>query len=178
MKQELVIQSLPKLKPTKREEKKFVDHFMYLLTSPALYYPQWTPPEPMLKDRMIHLLTDYKCFEREECSDYDALIYVQTASMSFPLDTEWFNIFMWLFMKYYKDEAPSEWNEEHGRELSYCEKHDLLRLKQWIFKKQIEHIKAKNKEEKEVVKEEEKKKQSNFDFFVCKSEGEKLGVDL
>lgn len=173
MKQELIVETLPIKKPTQQEEKKFVEQMLYLLTSPVLYFPDWTPPEQMIKDRMVYLLADNKCYEREECSDYDALIYVQTASMRFPFDTEWHNIFMWLFMKYYKDIAPSEWIEEHGRELNDYEKGLLKRLKVWIFKKQIEHIRAKNKESKKMI---EMKKQSNFDFFVCENEQDRKSI--
>ena len=164
--QEPIIKQLPK--PTKREQEQFADKFVYLLTSPALYYPSWEPPQEMLDKRRIYLLAEHTCYDRKESTDYDALIYIQTASMNFPLNTEWFTIFMNLFMKYYGDRAPPEWKEDHTGELDYCEKESLQRLKNWIFKRQIECIKQKEKENEKEHKKSEEKKQQTFDVFISK----------
>lgn len=161
--QKLIVKQIPK-KPSKRKEKQFADKFVYLLTSPCLYMPMWEPHKEMLDKRRIYLLAEPDCYDKKESTDYDALIYVQTASMNFPLDTEWYNIFMWLFMRYYGDITPPEWKEEHKKELDICEKQSLIRLKQWIFKKQIEDIKTKEKKNKKV----EEKKQSTFDMFISR----------
>lgn len=72
-----------------------------------------------------------------EATDYEAMIYVMTASLANPLNRDWFNIYAYLFRKFYPEQAKTIFSEHEGIELAkYTEARELQRLKQWLWKTQ------------------------------------------
>ena len=135
-----------------KTEKDFINYIMYSLTAPCIYMPTWEPPINVLEKRKIHLLVETTCFDKEVCTDYDAMIYISTVSLNNPLSYHWGNIYRHLSMKYYGDMDPPDVEKDYDRELDGYEKQLLLELKQWIFKKQIEHIRSNAKEGPDCLK--------------------------
>lgn len=67
-------------------------------------------------------------------TDYEAMIYLHTASLATPLSRELQEVYSFLFSKYCEKKA-----KEIGvykERLDELEQHELLRLKNWIYKKQ------------------------------------------
>lgn len=70
----------------------------------------------------------------ERATDYEALIYLHTASLATPLGHHWSKIFFYLFKKFYPDK--SDFISEYEAEIDeYC-RQELEGLKRWIFRRQ------------------------------------------
>jgi hypothetical protein len=65
-----------------------------------------------------------------EATDYEALVYVSTASFAAPLDSTYAKIMMYLFQKYYPEQTVIPEKVTLGN----CEEHHLKRLKEWLNK--------------------------------------------
>ena len=71
----------------------------------------------------------------ETATDYEAMIYLHTASLAAPLAKEWRNVYEYLFSKYHPDEARRM--GVYRNELSELERRKLEDLKKWIYKRQM-----------------------------------------
>jgi len=71
----------------------------------------------------------------DEAGDYEALVYLHTASVAVPFSREWREIYTYLFSKYYPEKARTigVYREEIGE----LENHRLVGLKKWIYKQQM-----------------------------------------
>jgi len=69
-------------------------------------------------------------------TDYEAMVYLHTASLAVPFSEEWRNIYMYLFSKYYPKHA--ERIGVYKDELTELEKRKLEDLKKWIYKQQMD----------------------------------------
>lgn len=71
---------------------------------------------------------------KDEATDYEAMVYLSTASLCQPPSRRWSNIYFHLFGKFYPDRA-----KEIGvnpNSLDPLEERELSHLKEWIFKQQ------------------------------------------
>ncbi|RLI39580.1 hypothetical protein DRO64_10340 [Candidatus Bathyarchaeota archaeon] len=68
-------------------------------------------------------------------TDYEAMVYLHTASLAAPLSEEWQNIYAYLFSKYHPREARKI--GVYRDELTEAEKRKLLDLKKWLYKRQM-----------------------------------------
>jgi len=66
-------------------------------------------------------------------TDYEALIYIMTASLENPLSTMWTRIYSHLFKKFYPDKA--DFISDHEATLQLQDKGELNNLKRWLWKK-------------------------------------------
>ena len=71
----------------------------------------------------------------ETATDYEALVYLHTASLAAPLSEEWQNIYAYLFSKYHPKEARKI--GVYRDELTELERRKLADLKKWIYKRQM-----------------------------------------
>lgn len=69
-------------------------------------------------------------------TDYEAMIYLHTASLATPLSRELQEVYSFLFSNYYENKAREIGVYKEG--LDELEQHELSRLKNWIYKKQTE----------------------------------------
>lgn len=71
----------------------------------------------------------------ETATDYEAMVYLHTASLATPLSGEMTNIYSYLFSKYHTEQAKGI--GVYLDNISETEEHELSQLKDWIFKKQM-----------------------------------------
>jgi len=136
----------------KKEEKNFCDTLAYGLQSPMIFSGGgWGNDFPKDKIEMAgiqRLAQCAKCFDEKMCTLYDAMCYLNTASMENPFTHEWYKIYMHTF----REAAPDMWKQliagdkwiEKDAELYENEVDSLNRLRSWIYKKQVDHIKSKS----------------------------------
>lgn len=155
---------LPEEQPAQRprrsqaqDEQLFVDQIMYLLAGSPLGYPGYEDTLPRKNDITLQRLIHSKeIFVEEMCTEFEAMLYLSTASLSAPMDHDWVAIYMWLFNRW-KPEAAEEM--EIGVEVLDRNQVDHLnRFRRWMFRTQMNHMKAKNKaaDQKEVAEEKQR----------------------
>jgi len=70
-----------------------------------------------------------------EATDYEAIVYLMTASLTQPLSNTYFNIYVYLFRKFYPDKAKEIFQEHEGQKLEqWIEEPELKQLKTWLYK--------------------------------------------
>jgi hypothetical protein len=149
----------------KNLENDFVDRLMYVFKAPIIVWPgseSDITEEMHSKSTLYRLALIATAQKLIEATEYEAMLYIMTASLANPLAHSATKIYGSLFCKFYPNNAglmeglekPSEW-----------ELQDLKRLQQWIFKQQIKTLKEKEKAEKQkIVLPEEKTVQLTFPF--------------
>lgn len=128
-------------------EDEFVGFFMYMLTAPLIVYPGW---EESFKDRwdevvMSRLLHGRQVFAERICTEYEAMLYVSSATQVAPLEHDWFQIYMWLFARWKPDVAEEHDLKPDRAELNAQQQEKLAGLRAWIFKSQLQRLKEKGK---------------------------------
>lgn len=136
----------------RKEQKKFVDTFMYCLTAPFIVWPfmedTWTE-QMRAKAKVLRLAYAGKNNGfSDECTDFEAMLYISSASLANPPSHEWTKIYVHLFMQFYPERKEIQEGIERANE---WELRDLTRLKQWIFRKQAEALREKKQEPEMVV---------------------------
>ena len=92
-------------------------------------------------EAIIHIK---EIFEKEEAPDYHALLWLSFASLTAAPSVIFGKIQIQLTKKFFADKTDFIAEEK----LEPYEENELLKLKKWIFKKQIENLKQKNKGDK------------------------------
>lgn len=137
----------------KNEFERHARRLIHCLFAPIVVLPQYVDygvPEGMRTqitiERFLHLGKDFHKEFIEEGTDTEALLYVSKISLMYPIDRDWYNIFVHLFKKYC-DAVKVDYSFQLGeiRELDPVEQWELTKLKRWIYKVQKEHLKEKQK---------------------------------
>ncbi|MDP2949227.1 MAG: hypothetical protein Q8P22_06790 [Chloroflexota bacterium] len=128
-------------------EKEFVDFFLYLLKAPLILYPGWEDTfrdqwDKVLMERMIH---HKDLFAQKMCTEYEAMLYISSATLVAPPSHDWYVIYMYLFRRWNKEAAQQIGMDDVPEKLNMNQQDDLARLRQWIFKGQRTHLKEKAK---------------------------------
>jgi hypothetical protein len=71
----------------------------------------------------------------ETATDYEAMVYLHTASLATPLSREMTDIYSYLFSKYHAKQAKEI--GVYAEKISELEERELSNLKDWIFRKQM-----------------------------------------
>ncbi len=140
--------------PSRQDDEAFVDQFMYLLTAPYVTWPGWEDiyqsndnKTTALIQRMAH---HREIFASKHCTEFEAMLYISTATLAHPPSPEWGHIYFWLFRRW-NPEAAQAIEVDEVRELYPGEKELLARLRAWIFKVQMAHLKGKLQDAKDVA---------------------------
>lgn len=72
---------------------------------------------------------------RETATDFEAMVYLHTASLATPLSHEMQSIYSFLFTKYHKEQAKGI--GVYTDRITETEQRELSKLKKWIYDKQI-----------------------------------------
>ena len=70
----------------------------------------------------------------ETATDYEAMVYLHTASLATPLSTEMTNVYSYLFSKYHGEQAKRI--GVYSDNITEMEQRELSKLKKWIYDKQ------------------------------------------
>lgn len=135
---------------TRREADRFVDTIMYTMFAPLIVFPGW---EDSFKDHKMEAIAhrmahQQEVFDRQECTEYEAMLYVSSASLVAPPEHDWVQVYLWLFQRYKPEFAEANDLKPDRAELNAQQREKLTGLRRWVFRRQMEHMKAKNKDEK------------------------------
>ena len=126
-----------------------MNQFMYLLMAPYMFYPPWgdvwDANDNKTTAKFQRLIHAGEIFEAQQCTEFEAMLYISTATLSHPSGHDWFNIYMWLFNRWNPERAKEQDLLPDRPELNVNQKEDLSRLRRWIFSQQMGHIKEKRK---------------------------------
>lgn len=130
-----------------RNEREFVDSFMYLLTAPVLVWPGWEDGYRQHRDRVTiqRLLHHREIFAEGQCTEFEAMLYVSSVSLAHPLPRSWANIYFWLFRRWSPEAADQV--EVPGGDLDPHEREELAKVRRWIFKRQMLHLRERRGED-------------------------------
>ena len=139
-----------------QNEKEFVDYFLYLLKAPTVGHPDWVDTlrdqrDKVLMERMVH---HKELFAQKMCTEFEAMLYVSTVSLAYPINHDWFVIYMWLFRRWNKEKAQEIGSDDVPERLNPNQQEDLARLRQWVFKTQMLHLKKQGSVAQETVERE------------------------
>ncbi len=73
---------------------------------------------------------------RETATDFEAMVYLHTASLGTPLSREMTNVYSYLFSKYHTEQAKKI--DVYTDKITEIEERELTQLKKWIFQRQVE----------------------------------------
>jgi hypothetical protein len=131
----------------RKDADQFVDQFMYLLTAPYMCYPPWDSvwdandnKTTATLERLMHVR---EIFDTQQCTEFEAMLYISTATLAHPPSHDWFQIYMWLFNRWNPELAQQNDLIPDRPELNVNQQEDLARLRRWIFNQQMAHLKAK-----------------------------------
>lgn len=94
----------------------------------------WRGCEDLVTEEMrLRVILERLLNSDETATDYEAMIYLHTASLAVPFSREWYDIYAFLFSKYYPEQAKRI--GVYKEEISEMEQRKLLDLKRWIYKK-------------------------------------------
>ena len=132
-----------------KEEKQFTERLAYMLMAPTIVWPQMegSITEEMKQRCKTERLLAVAQGVEGTATDFEAMIFISSATLANPPSQTWFRLYIHLFKRFYPEQhkqITGEMGEE--REPQPHELQELERLKQWIYKKQTEAIKAKQKQ--------------------------------
>ena len=137
----------PGKRPTReeRESDKFVLQMMYLLEAPMLGMPMWLDTLKQHKGEITleRLGRQREIFETRQCTEFEAMLYISTASLEYALSHDWAEIYMYLFKKWSPEKAKAAGIEPPEELSRYPQQEDLNKLRHWIFRNQMNHLRAK-----------------------------------
>ena len=150
-----------------RENEKFGTQMMYLLTAPTVGMPKWVDTLRMHKQEITiqRLARQEEILETQECTEFEAMLYISTASLQFPLDHHWTEVYMYLFRRWSPEKARAADIEGPDKLNQYPQQEHLTRLRKWIYRTQMNHLQsqfqetdqAKVKKEAEEFREEQQR---------------------
>lgn len=129
------------MQPQKKFNAGFVNHFLYVFKAPIITAPRYenTITYDMRSKTIQYRLVEINNIDENKSTDYEAMLYLHTASFENPLSHSWYKLYVHTFSKYHniKQILGNEPMEKiHENEFEY-----LNDLKSWIYNKQIKHLK-------------------------------------
>jgi len=125
----------------KKDKRNFFNYFYYVYEAPVITAPGYENRITSNINENIHMyrLLEAKDICNKLATDYEAMLYIHTASFFQPLSHRWYKIYLHTFSQYHDvnqilSNYPMEKMKEH--ELDH-----LQNLKSWIHKRQSEYIK-------------------------------------
>ncbi len=95
---------------------------------------------PDMKEKTtIYRLAGTKEIDKQRCTDYEAMLYMHTASLMNPFSHSWYKLYLHTFSKFYDINMILD-KDEKLEKIYDNEMQDLNHLKSWIYKRQIDRI--------------------------------------
>lgn len=114
----------------------------YGLFAPTVVDKRWMQiPEYLNNLAKCHrILNSLQCVNDKIATEFDALVFLYTASLCVPFNTTWFNIYIYLFRKFFPQHAKVI-DLPEVESLDPYEVAKLTDLRRWIFKQQMKNLK-------------------------------------
>jgi hypothetical protein len=111
-----------------------LERSMKKLFAPIIAYPGWE--DAVTDDMQFRIQMErFATPPSETATDYEAMVYLHTASLGTPLSREMTNVYSYLFSKYHTEQAKGI--GVYMDKITETEERELSRLKKWIFEKQM-----------------------------------------
>ncbi len=128
-----------------RDRRDMVDQVMYWLTAPYVIWPGYEDiyqandnKTKALVERLAH---HKEISETRQCTEFEAMLYISTATLVHPPSHDCGQIYLWLFSRW-NPEAAREIEAQPDRpELSSSQQEALTGLRRWIYRVQVSHLK-------------------------------------
>jgi hypothetical protein len=132
----------------RKDADQFVEQLMYSLTAPYIGYPGWGDDpsfwEPhKAKVTMERMLHHQEIHRDKMASEYETALYLSSATLAHPMSHDWAQMYFYLFTTAMPEQAKVIGNEV--TELDPGQREELARLRRWIFRQQMAHLRAKRK---------------------------------
>lgn len=138
-----------------KEEKNLMEGYAgrlaFCFSAPIIAHPSWAS---IITQAQKSKATTYRLAKlmkgnlNEEATDFEAMLWLSTASLDAPLDRNAFNIYAYLFRKCMPEQANEIFDDHEGVFLDKHMEEPLLReLKTKIYKSQKEQLKKKAKKD-------------------------------
>ena len=117
----------------------------YAALAPAVVWPGHENLVPKhLLERAAEERTKHSpaCVKEEIATLFDALVYLHSASLAVPFNKAWFDIYAWLFARFFPEHA-AKLGLPSPAKLEPHEEYELEQLRRWIYRQQVKAIKAK-----------------------------------
>ena len=126
-----------------RDEERFVEQAMYCLTAPTIGWPGWEEllrqhREDITLQRLAH---QREVFQTQQCTEFEAMLYLSTASLVAPVGHDWVQIYGYLFWRWNPEQGKEIWGQ--APQLDPNQQEHLVRLRRWIYRQQLLHVKGK-----------------------------------
>lgn len=120
--------------------KKMFEMLAMMFSRSIIGHPMWKDSITEEQKQIIQIerlkqITKSNGEKIEKATDYEAMVYISTVSLAFPLNDMWTKIYMYLFKKFYPDK--SEFIKDHEAEIDEYTKSHLTDLKRWLYKHSI-----------------------------------------
>ena len=127
-----------------------VDSIMYCLLAPFIGYPRWEEVVSHHKDRIIltRLGHGLEIAETQQATEFETMLYLSSASLAMPMSHDWAEIYFHLFHRQFPNQPAAE--DIPNRELRPDQVEDLTRMRRWLYRTQVNHMKAKEKGQAEA----------------------------
>lgn len=141
----------PPARPSARkEERDFVDQVMYWLRAPYITWPGYEDIYQANDNKnkaLVRRLAHHQEIHRDKmCTEWEAMLYISTATLGAPPSHSWYRIYMYLFNKEMPEAAVANGLAD-VQELEGNEREDLMHLRRWIYKVQLLHLKQEKEAE-------------------------------
>ena len=146
----------------KSEKTKWMEPILWAIQGPVICMPGYIekPPQSIMKEITIGRLL-MATSKQQLASEAETTWYVSTATLCNPLSHSWYEIYMWLFNRVMKDNVPEDL--KFDRELDGQQKQSLSRLQEWLYKKSMQALQSKLKDQEKENN--EKANPSLLNFF-------------
>ena len=138
-----------------KPERDLVETLMYCVIAPYMYMPPWediwTVNDNKTTAQLQRLAHAREISETEMCTEFEAMLYISTATLESPPSYHWTQVYMYLFRRHFGGEKADEMELGAPAELDLTEQDLLAGLRRWIFNKQVARMKAKQKGEAELA---------------------------
>jgi hypothetical protein len=142
----------------KRDKKKAVDDLVGVFYDPVIMFtsawmdtlPEWIKPE-ITTQRLLHLIKhkdDMSTTEAQMATDIEAMAYMYPASLEFPLNYHWTQVYLYLTTKCLERTGKKIPDDVRVDKLRPDELRERFTLKSWLYKKRIEERKRRIRAEK------------------------------
>ena len=129
-----------------------IDDLVGALTDPIIVWPGgWgdSVPQQLKNDIQLQRLAQLIKGEEGLATDAEAAVYLMTASLDFPLNGDWVEIYQYVFTRTMGDKTPDDLRVDR---LDSYRMTELLRLKRWLWNRRIRERQDRRKAEKRAAR--------------------------